>query len=61
MKATFLFLFLLSAASASTMASDVSVSSLKTFCSVGKERDVLNGYQEAELLNHSGIGCLTHM
>lgn len=40
---------------------NASVASLKTFCSIGKERDVLNDYQESELLRHTGRGCLTHM
>lgn len=34
---------------------------LHTFTGVGKERYVLNRYAEAELLNHRGRGCLTHM
>ncbi len=42
-------------------AQDVDVATLGTFCSIGKERDVLNGYREAELLRHVGKGCLTHM
>ncbi len=29
---------------------DIDVSSLKTFCTVGKEVEDLNGYVEAELL-----------
>lgn len=40
---------------------DVDVAKLRTFCGVGKERLVLNGYQEVELLRHDGQGCLTHM
>src|SRR5271169_1393453 len=39
----------------------VDVAKLKTFCSIGKQLPVLNGYQEAELLGHEGKGCLTHM
>jgi hypothetical protein len=34
---------------------------LQTFCSDGKEVNVLDGYQEAELLCEEGKGCLTHM
>jgi len=41
--------------------SDLEVAKLKTFCSVGKQMSVLNGYKEAELLRHDGKGCLTHM
>jgi hypothetical protein len=37
------------------------LATFKTFSAIGKERDVLNGYQEAELLRHDGQGCLTHM
>ena len=37
------------------------VDNLKTFSVIGKERPVLNGYGEAELLLHEGRGCLTHM
>lgn len=39
----------------------VDVASLRTFCVSGKERGVLNGYGEAEILRQSGRGCLTHM
>jgi hypothetical protein len=39
----------------------VDVASLKMFCSVGKGQPSLNGYREAELLSHTGKGCLTHM
>ncbi len=49
------------ALSAAAGTSDVDVTSLKTFCGVGKEKLVLNGYKEAELLRHEGKGCLTHM
>lgn len=42
-------------------ASPVDVDALKTFCEIGKERNDLNGYREAELLHHTGTGCLTHM
>lgn len=42
-------------------AQDVDVESLRTFCTIGKEEGVLNGYREAELLKHAGRGCLTHM
>jgi hypothetical protein len=42
-------------------ATEVDVTKLKTFCSIGKERPDLNGYKEAELLRHEGRGCLTHM
>jgi hypothetical protein len=41
--------------------SGVDFTQLKTFCSVGKQLSVLNGYKEAELLLHPGKGCLTHM
>ncbi len=34
---------------------------VSTFSSVGKEKLVLNGYAEAELMLHKGKGCLTHM
>jgi len=54
-------MFWLLAASALASASEVDLSTLKTFCSVGKELYVLNGYQEAELLDRKGKGCLTHM
>ncbi len=37
------------------------VDNLKTFSVVGKERPVLNGYGEAELLLHEGRGYLHHM
>jgi hypothetical protein len=37
------------------------VSKLRLFSSIGKEKGVLNGYQEAELIHHEGKGCLTHM
>ena len=37
------------------------VASLETFCAIGKEVTVLNGYREAELLSETGQGCLTHM
>ena len=33
----------------------------RTFGATGKEQYVLNGYREAELLQHEGRGCLTHM
>lgn len=39
----------------------IEVASLKTFCTIGKEVSVLDGYGEAELLYHEGKGCLTHM
>jgi hypothetical protein len=39
----------------------IDCSTLSTFCSSGKEVDVLNGYGEAELLREEGPGCLTHM
>lgn len=39
----------------------VASGSVSTFSEVGKERTVLNNYVEAELLNHKGKGCLTHM
>jgi len=41
--------------------SEVDLAKLKTFCAIGKERPDLNGYKEAELLRHEGMGCLTHM
>ena len=41
--------------------SQIDLSKLKTFCSIGKQLSVLNGYKEAELLHHDGTGCLTHM
>ncbi len=34
---------------------------LKTFSSIGKGSPALDGYKEAELLAHTGKGCLTHM
>ncbi len=37
------------------------VASLETFCAIGKEVLVLDGYAEAELLRVEGRGCLTHM
>ena len=40
---------------------DVDVSALETFGTIGKEVNVLDGYQEAELLCETGRGCLTHM
>ena len=40
---------------------DVDPSSLKTFSVAGKEQSVLNGYREADLMNHRGKGCMTHM
>jgi hypothetical protein len=42
-------------------AQEVDVASLRTFCNIGKEEDVLNRYREAELLTHAGRGCLTHL
>lgn len=48
-------------ASEFSVAEEANVQKLKMFCSMGKELDVLNGYQEAELLHHEGRGCLTHM
>jgi hypothetical protein len=39
----------------------VDLATLKAFCVSGKESKVLNGYREAELIRHSGRGCLTHM
>jgi hypothetical protein len=42
-------------------AADVDVSSLETFSTIGKEVNVLDGYQEAELISETGRGCLTHM
>ncbi len=33
----------------------------RTFSTVGKEKFLLNGYGEAELMHHEGRGCLTHM
>ncbi len=44
-----------------SVAEEADVNRLKMFTSIGKERDLLNGYQEAELLRHEGRGCLTHM
>lgn len=44
-----------------TIAEEPNVQRLKMFSSMGKELDVLNGYQQAELLNREGRGCLTHM
>ena len=43
------------------LSAGMDVDDLKTFSSIGKERPVLNGYGEAELLLHEGRGCLTHM
>jgi hypothetical protein len=37
------------------------VAQLKTFSAIGKEKDVLNGFHEVELMRHEGRGCLTHM
>jgi len=42
-------------------AAEVDLGNMKTFSSIGKELAVLNGYPEAELLQHQGKGCLTHM
>lgn len=56
-----LVLGLATCTAAGVAAQDTDVAALKTFCSIGKERDVLNGYREAELLRHEGKGCLTHM
>ena len=39
----------------------IDLAKLKSFCVSGKESNVLNGYREAELLRHSGKGCLHHM
>jgi len=36
-------------------------SNMKTFSTIGKGSPVLDGYQEATLLDHRGQGCLTHM
>ena len=36
------------------------LTSLETFGVSGKERTVLNGYREAEIMRHAGRGCLTH-
>jgi hypothetical protein len=41
--------------------SRIDFTKLKTFSAVGKQLPVLNGYKEAELLDHGGRGCLTHM
>ncbi|TWT81048.1 hypothetical protein CA13_24950 [Planctomycetes bacterium CA13] len=46
---------------AETASQVVDVATLKPFCVVGKERRDLDGYKEAELMRHSGKGCLTHM
>lgn len=40
---------------------EIDMSSLVPFGAVGKERTVLNAYREAELMRHTGKGCLTHM
>jgi hypothetical protein len=40
---------------------EVDFAELTPFCVSGKERSVLNGYREAELLRQAGKGCLTHM
>jgi hypothetical protein len=40
---------------------EVDAGAPRTFCVSGKERMVLNGYREAELLRQTGKGCLTHM
>ena len=40
---------------------DDDLTDLKTFSSIGKESTSLDGYREAELLSHTGKGCLTHM
>lgn len=64
MKNTFFRLFLscfISMISLCALGADVDYATLKTFSVIGKERPVLNGYKEAELLSHTGKGCLTHM
>jgi len=34
---------------------------MRAFGSIGKAQDALDGHVEAELLDHAGKGCLTHM
>ena len=42
-------------------AQETDITKLKTFGTMGKEVTPLKGDTEAELFNHSGKGCLTHM
>ena len=44
-----------------TLSAALDVSSLDTFCAIGKEVSDLNGYAEAEMLCEEGRGCLTHL
>ena len=39
----------------------VDIESLSSFTVSGKQSSVLDGYQEAELMSHTGSGSLTHM
>src|SRR5580704_16512752 len=39
----------------------VDVNTLKTFGTIGKERQFLPGGAETELFRYSGAGCITHM
>jgi len=44
-----------------SLAAELDVQNLKTFGTAGKEQRVLKGDTEAELFQHTGKGCLTHM
>jgi len=46
---------------AQASAADIDAASLKSFGASGKEQHVLENGQEAQLLQHAGRGCLTHM
>lgn len=54
------FVVLLLTPEASVVSAD-DLGALKTFSSIGKGSPVLDGYREAELLQHDGNGSLTHM
>jgi hypothetical protein len=61
MKALPVLIFLLAAAGATANATEIEISTLKTFGTMGKQVRVLAGQKEAELFAHEGKGCLTHM
>ena len=51
----------LSTAATLAVAGDDDLATLKTFSSIGKASQSLDGHGEAEILRHEGKGCLTHM
>ncbi|MHC4517039.1 MAG: DUF2961 domain-containing protein [Planctomycetota bacterium] len=61
MKTTPSMIVLLAIVCATVNASEVDVSALKTFGTMGKQVKVLGGGTEAELFAYEGKGCLTHM